>query len=177
MTIRLNAQQLRTTEPDSLVKEKIKRNPIYLICENVLDTYNVGAIFRLADAAAVEKIYLCGQTETPPNPKIKKASVSTWKWVDWEYDQSAVKVIKKLKACNPNIKIIVVEQNTRSIFLKDYKPHFPLVLVIGNESYGVSKEVLGIADEIIELPMYGINTSLNVMVCAGIVLYRILEYI
>ena len=87
---RLNARQLRTTliaDPEKL--KTIKKNPIYIILDNVLDTYNVGAIFRLADAVAAEKIYLCGQTESPPNPRIKKASVSTWKWVDWEYTASA----------------------------------------------------------------------------------------
>lgn len=81
--MKLGARQLRETEEED-VKEhllKIKRNPVFLILENVYDTYNVGGIFRLADAIAAEKIYLCGQTEVPPNPKIKKASIGTYKIV------------------------------------------------------------------------------------------------
>ncbi len=173
--IKLNAKQLRNTEPKSEEISKIKKNPIYIILDNVLDTYNVGAIFRLADAVAARKIFLCGATETPPNPKIKKASVSTWKWVEWQYTETAVSAIENLKFKIENLQVIVVEQDKKSIPLKDFKPTFPLALVIGNETYGVSKEVLKIADEIVELPMYGVNKSLNCMVACGIVLYKILE--
>lgn len=173
--IKLNAKQLRTTEPDSETVKGIKKNPIYIILDNVLDTYNVGAIYRLADAAAVRKIYLCGATETPPNPKIKKASVSTWKWVEWEYATTALEAVEKIQITNPKLQIIAVEQDKRSIPLTKLDVGFPVALVVGNETYGVSKDVLKIADEIVELPMYGVNKSLNCMVACGIVLYRILE--
>lgn len=174
--LKLNARELRTQEVDEEVIKNLKKNPIYIILDNVLDTYNVGAIFRLADAVAAEKVYLCGQTETPPNPKIKKASINTWRWVDWEYMPSANDAIKQcynltMKQC----KIIAIEQNKKSIPISRFKPEFPVALVVGNETYGVSEEVLKAADAIVELPMYGINKSLNVMVCCGIVLYKILE--
>lgn len=175
---KLNARELRTTDVDAEVARKIKKNPIYIICDSVLDTYNVGAIFRLADAVAARKIFLCGQTETPPNPKIKKASISTWKWVDWIYCKSAMEAIEQcnnetMKQC----KIIAVEQNKKSIPIKDLKPEFPVAIIVGNESYGLSREVLDKCDLIVEMPMYGINKSLNVMVSCGIVLYKILEFI
>jgi len=183
--MRLNARQLRLQEPDPLLVKNLKRHPIFLILDNVLDTYNVGAIFRLADAVAAEKVFLCGETETPPNPKIKKASVSTWKWVNWEYSTTALDAINKLKIesalqqdlAGAKVKIIAVEQHEKSIPLAKFRPEFPLALVVGNETYGVSKEVLNTADAIVELPMYGINKSLNVMVTAGIVLYRIIEHL
>jgi len=94
---KLNAHQLRTQEPDEEAIKNLKKNPIYIILDNVLDTYNVGAIFRLADAVAAEKVYLCGQTETPPNPKIKKASINTWKWVEWEYEKTAIEAVLKIQ--------------------------------------------------------------------------------
>jgi tRNA G18 (ribose-2'-O)-methylase SpoU len=175
--IKLNARELRTQEPDGEEVKKLKKNPIYIICDSVLDTYNVGAIFRLADAAAVTKVYLCGQTETPPNPKIKKASISTWKWVEWEYAETAVSAISKIKSQISNLKVVCVEQDKKSIAFKDFKPDFPLAIIVGNESFGLSKEILSVCDEIVELPMYGINRSLNVMVSCGIVLYRILEFL
>ena len=174
---KLNARQLRTTEnPDPQQLRKIKKNPIYIVLDNVLDTYNVGAIFRLADAVAATKIYLCGQTETPPNPRIKKASVNTWKWVDWEYSESAEEAIRKLKKEIPGLQVAVIEQNNKSTMLKNFVPTFPILIVVGNETFGVSIGVLHLADNIIELPMFGINNSLNVMVCLGIVLYRIAEH-
>ena len=173
---RLNAKQLRNTEPEITEIKKLKKKPIYIILDNVLDTYNIGAIFRLADAVAATKIFLCGQTETPPNPRIKKASVSTWKWVDWEYVETAKIAVSNIKIQNPNIKIVAIEQNKKSIPLKDFQPTFPICLVVGNESVGVTKETLEKVDKIVELPMHGVNKSLNVMVCLGIVLYRIIDY-
>jgi tRNA G18 (ribose-2'-O)-methylase SpoU len=174
---RLNARQLRTSEPDDKIIRNLKKNPIYIVCDSVLDTYNVGAIFRLADAMAVKKVYLCGYTETPPNPKIKKASINTWKWVDWEYIDTAFHAVSKIKGNNPKVNIVAIEQHEKSIALRDFKPQYPVCLVVGNETYGVSKEILKIADTIIELPMYGVNRSLNVMVCCGIVLYHISNFL
>ena len=87
--IKLVARELRTTIPSKAQLKKIERREIYFILDDVLDTYNVGGIFRLADAVGVKKIYLCGQTETPPNPRIKKASINTTGWVAWEYVKTA----------------------------------------------------------------------------------------
>lgn len=173
---KLNARELRTSEPDPKVLESLKKNPIYIILDNILDTYNVGSIFRLADAIAVKKIYLCQETLVPPNPRIKKASINTWKWVEWEYAKTAMEALKKCRMQNEKCKIVAIEQSEKSIPIKDFKPEFPLVVVVGNETYGVSKEVLESADTIVELPMFGINKSLNVMVSLGIVLYKIIEY-
>lgn len=178
---RLNARELRASIPDPNVVRRIKKNPIYIILDDVLDTYNIGAIFRLADAVAARKIFLCGQTETPPNPRIKKASINTWKWVDWEYVETAFEAVTKVKdhpsAGGSKVKIIAIEQHTKSIPLAKFKPEFPLAIVVGNETYGVSSEILKIADQIVELPMFGINKSLNVMVTCGIVLYKIVEFL
>src|SRR3989338_10350628 len=99
--IKLNAKQLRKGLPttDYRLKRKTevrRRNAIYLVLDNVLDTYNIGSIFRLADAVAAKKVYLCGQTEIPPNHRIKKASINTTEWVELEYCESALEAITKL---------------------------------------------------------------------------------
>lgn len=173
--MKLNARELRTTPVDFAKAQKIKKNPITIICDNVLDTYNVGAIFRLADAVAAQKVYLCGATETPPNSKIKKASINTWQWVEWEYQPNAIEVVEKLKSQIPNFNIVVVEQDERSVPFQKAEYQFPMAIIVGNETYGVSKKVLDMADQIVELPMWGINTSLNVMVSCGVVLYEIMK--
>src|SRR3989337_3619081 len=149
---RLNAKELRTSERDDKLLAEIKKNPIYIICDNVLDTYNIGSIFRLCDALAVKRLYLCGQTETPPNPRIKKASISTWKWVEWEYSVTAVAAISNIKTQISNIQIVAVEQDARSMPFNQVNYELPLAIVVGNETYGVSKEVLELADLIVELP-------------------------
>ena len=75
--LKLKAQELRTTVPNPEDLKKIKKNPIYIVLDNVMDTYNIGSIFRLADAVAAQKVILCGETETPPHTRIKKASINT----------------------------------------------------------------------------------------------------
>ena len=173
--MKLNARQLRTTLPDPGARAAIAKNPITIILDNVLDTYNVGSIFRLADAVAAEKVILCGETLTPPNSRIKKASINTWGWVDWQYLPTASEAIAQCKAKSATCKVIAVEQDERSKPFYQVTYDFPLAIVVGHETHGVSKEALDMADAIVELPMWGINKSLNVMVSLGIVLYKIME--
>jgi tRNA G18 (ribose-2'-O)-methylase SpoU len=172
---KLNAMELRTTPVDPAVAKSIKKNPITIILDNVLDTYNVGSIFRLADAVAAEKVILCGQTLTPPNSRIKKASINTWQWVDWEYATTAKDAVEKCKMLNAKCQIIAVEQDKRSKPFNKVDYEFPIAIVVGNETTGVSREVLDMADMIVEMPMWGVNKSLNVMVSCGIILYKIME--
>lgn len=167
----LNAAQLRKYQGKS-EKAKVKRSDIYIILDNVLDTYNIGSIFRLADAVAAKKIYLCGGTETPPNHRIKKSSINTTEIVDWEYAESTAELIRKLKIENSKLKIVAIEQTNNSISYNQFGYTFPIALVVGHESFGVSSEVLELCDGVVELPMYGINKSLNVVVSLGIVMYN-----
>ncbi|MBI2034988.1 MAG: TrmH family RNA methyltransferase [Candidatus Levybacteria bacterium] len=173
--VKLGAQELRTTTPTKEQLVNIKKNTIYIILDNVMDTYNVGAIFRLADAVAAEKVILCGQTETPPNTRIKKASINTTEWVEWEYFPTAVDAIQGIKNQELRIKVIAIEQSEKSIPYTKADYAFPIALVVGNETEGISKEALDIADQIVEIPMWGVNKSLNVMVSLGIVLFKIME--
>lgn len=173
--IKLNAKELRATKVDPEIIKSIKKHPITIIVDDVLDTYNVGSIFRLAEAVAVEKVYLCGQTLTPPNSRIKKASINTWQLVDWEYVDTAVKAVETFRVAHPNGTIYAIEQDEQSVPFQTLQYQLPSAIVIGNETVGVSKEVLKMVDTIVELPMYGINTSLNVMVCSGIILYEIMR--
>lgn len=173
--IKLGAKDLRTTKASEEHRSKIKRNPIYIVLDSVLDTYNVGAIFRLADAVSAQKVYLCGQTEIPPHTRIKKASINTTEWVDWEYASTAVEAISNIKSQMPNVQIVAVEQSPRSVPFQKAQYKFPIALVVGHETEGVSKDVLEIADQIVELPMWGVNRSLNVMVSLGIVLYEVMS--
>ena len=173
--LKLNAKELRTTPVDEEAAKAIKKNPITIVLDNLLDTYNVGSIFRLADAIAAEKVILCGATLTPPNSRIKKASINTTGWVNWEYATTAKEAVEKCQMLNDKCQIVAVEQDSRSKPFDKVDYQLPLAIVVGNETSGVSQEVLDIADLIVEMPMWGVNTSLNVMVSAGIILYKIME--
>ena len=170
---KLNAKQLRKSIPAPEEFKKIKRNPIYLVLDRITDTYNTGSLFRLADAIAVKKMFLCGNMEYPPSSRIHKAAVGTETWVPWVKKNSTLSTIKELK--KKNVQIIVVEQSKNSTSYKDIKPRFPLAIVVGSETGGIEKKVLKEADIIVELPMYGINKSFNVWGSAAVVAYKILE--
>lgn len=182
--IKLSARQLRDVE-EAEVSEKIKnvrRHPIYFILENIYDTYNIGGLFRLADAIGVEKIYLCGQTEIPPNSRIKKASIGTYKVVPWEYKKTAREAIEELRKKNTEYriqntecKIVAIEQSEKAIEYSKFDYRFPLALVVGNETSGILPETLDESDAIVEIPMWGINKSLNVIVSAAIVSYWVMD--
>jgi tRNA G18 (ribose-2'-O)-methylase SpoU len=173
--LRLDAKRLRKSEPTEKDLKKIKRNPIYLVLDRIIDTYNTGSLFRLADAVAAEKMYLCGEMEYPPSSRIHKAAVGTQKWVPWEKKVSTLATIKELK--KKGIQILVVEQSKRSISYKEFEPKFPVAIVVGNETEGVSKEILDEADVIVELPMFGVNKSFNVWGSAAVIAYKVLEFI
>lgn len=172
---KLDAKLLRKSEPTKAEIKKIKRDPIYLILDEILDTYNVGSLFRLADAIAAEKIYLCGKMEHPPNSRIHKAAVGTETWVPWEKVDSVIKLIKRLSG--QGVQIIAIEQHKKAIPYIELKPKFPIALVLGHETKGIKKKVLKEADVIVELPMHGINKSFNVWGSATVVAYKVIESI
>lgn len=172
---RLNSKQLRVSEPTESEVAAIKRNPIYFVLDNLMDTYNIGSMFRLADAVAAEKIYICGNSEYPPNSRIHKAAVGTEKWTPWEKTDSTIETVEALKA--QGIKIIAIEQDERAISYKLLagKVSFPCALIVGHETNGISKPLLDASDIVVELPMHGINNSLNVWGSGAVVAYKILE--
>jgi 23S rRNA (guanosine2251-2'-O)-methyltransferase len=158
--MKLNSHQIRQSkigESEKLQKD-IKRNPIVLVLDNVLDTYNIGSFFRLADALAVEKICLCGPVVTPPNIKIHRASIGTWKWVPWEQ-------YKNTKEC--------LKQD--SINYLNAKYNDKVAIIAGSESYGISKDVLTLVDKVVEIPMFGVNISLNVLVATSVISFDVVS--
>ncbi|OGK18120.1 hypothetical protein A3D80_02085 [Candidatus Roizmanbacteria bacterium RIFCSPHIGHO2_02_FULL_40_13b] len=185
--MKLNADELRKFD-ESQTLELPPRLPFYLIIDDVWDTYNIGGLFRLADALAFEKIFICGQSETPPNHRIKKASIGTYKVVPWEYRESALETIKELrgedrviggggeeegmKGKPRKIQIVAIEQAKDSISYTKIEYSFPLALIVGNETHGVSHEALEAADHIAEIPLFGVNKSLNVIVSGAIVAFE-----
>lgn len=173
--IKLGAAELRTTKSTEEERKGIKKNPIYIVLDNVLDTYNIGSIFRLADAVAAERVVLCGQTETPPHTRIKKASINTTEWVSWEYFPTTVEAIKDLRSKIKDLRVIAVEQDAKSVAYNKADYQFPVALIVGHESTGISQEVLEMCDQIVEIPMWGVNKSLNVMVSLGIVLFEAMK--
>jgi tRNA (guanosine-2'-O-)-methyltransferase len=110
--------------------------------------------------------------ETPPNPRIAKASINTHKIVPWKYFESAKEAIETLRREANAVQIVAVEQSDRSVDYREIEYTAPLALLVGNETFGVLPETLALCDAVAELPMWGVNKSLNVIVSAAIASYH-----
>lgn len=149
-----------------------------IILDNIRSAHNVGSIFRTADGAGVEKIYLVGTTPPPIDrfgrevAEIKKTSLGASQMVEWEYvDNKDVEALL-LKIKNDGFEIVAVEQTPSSISFYDFVPSNKTCYIFGNEIDGVGETLLNIADRAIEIPMKGKKESLNVSVSTGIVLFK-----
>ena len=153
--------------------EKVKKIKIYVVLDNIRSALNVGSIFRTSDAFLVEKIYLCGITPTPDNKKVLKTALGAEKSVKWEYKKDILELIETLRKRDKNIRIISLEQTRESRDLKDVKIKNDICLIIGNEVSGVSREVLKLSDNHINIPMKGKKESLNVSNAFSIAIYEL----
>jgi len=145
-------------------------NKIFLIAQNIRSLFNIGSLFRSADVFGVSKIYLCGYTATPPNPKIEKVSLGAENFVPWEKYWQTHLLIDKLKS--QGVKIYALETGKGTKNLTTFKPQFPCALVVGNEVKGISKKILSQADATISIPMLGQKESLNVAIAGSVALYE-----
>jgi len=166
-------RKLTPTEIVGRQKEKIQevRLPLCVILNNIRSLHNVGAVFRTCDGAGVEKLWLCGITGYPPHAQIAKTALGAERRVPWEYHKDILSVIKDLK--ERHYQIVLLEQTTESIPYDEFKPQFPVCLVIGNEIEGISTPLVPCGDAAIDIEMAGIKNSLNVAVAFGIVAYHI----
>ncbi len=155
------------------MQNKKLNKKIAVICDNIRSLYNVGSIFRTADALGVEKIWLAGITGTPEQKGVQKVALGAEKSVSWEHVPQAWRVVEKLR--KSGYKIVVLELTKGSVDVKMFKPEFPLVLIVGNEINGVSPALLKRADAVIHIPMKGMKESMNVSVAFGIAAYKIVE--
>ena len=152
--------------------QAVPKQPVVVLLDSVRSLNNVGSVFRTCDAFRVEKLVLCGVTGTPPDREIEKTALGATKSVQWEHVASTLEAVRALKA--KGYTVAAIEQAPNSISLSDFTyTGQSLAVIFGNEVYGVDPEVLQLCDTIIEIPQYGTKQSLNVSVCAGIVLWEL----
>lgn len=153
--------------------EKAEKLPIIIVLDNIRSLSNVGAFFRTADAFRIGELFLCGITACPPHREIHKTALGADETVKWRYFESTVAACQELKA--EGYRIFAVEQVEGSIALQDFKFEPHTAYILGNEVEGVSEEVLPFCQGAIELPQEGTKHSINVSVCAGIVMWKLFE--
>lgn len=148
--------------------------PIVVVLENIRSAYNVGSIFRTADAFLLQGMYICGYTAYPPHKEIRKTALGADETVHWKHFKKVQDALDELKA--EGYKIYAVEQASNSIHLQDFNYGGEKVAVIlGNEVTGVEQSTIEQTDGVIEIPQLGMKHSLNVSVAAGVVLWELVR--
>ena len=169
-------RKLSMDELDRLSKEdfeKTEKLPIIIVLDNIRSLSNVGAFFRTADAFRISELFLCGITACPPHREIHKTALGADETVKWRYFETTEAACQVLKA--EDYRIFAIEQVEGSVPLQDFafEPHTAYIL--GNEVEGVCEEALPYCEGAIELPQEGTKHSINVSVCAGIVMWKLFE--
>jgi len=146
---------------------------IIVIAHNIRSAFNVGSIFRTSDAAGVDKIILGGYCAHPPHPKLLKVSLGAEKTVSFEKCGQSWQKIDNLQ--KQGYQILALEKTKQAENIFNFKPKFPLVLILGNERKGLSPKILRRCDKVVSIPMQGNKESLNVSVAYGIAIYQLIN--
>ncbi len=151
--------------------------PIMVVLENIRSAYNVGSMFRTADAFLLSGIYICGYTAYPPHKEIKKTALGAEETVHWKYFRKIEEAIEELRA--DGYAIYSVEQAQNSIplhhFIDSTHTQEKIAVIFGNEVTGVEQSSIALSDGCIEIPQLGMKHSLNVSVAAGVVLWELVR--
>ena len=148
--------------------------PVVAVLENIRSAYNVGSIFRTADAFLLEGVYICGYTAYPPHKEIKKTALGAEETVAWKYFKNIGEAISEIKGLG--YKVYAVEQAVDSWKLGSFSAEEDKVAVIfGNEVTGVEQSTIQLCDGVIEIPQLGMKHSLNVATAAGVVLWELIR--
>lgn len=149
--------------------------PVIAVLENIRSAYNVGSVFRTADAFLLEAIYLTGYTCFPPHKEIKKTALGAEDTVSWKHFPNAAAAMEALK--KEGYKIFAVEQAINSYKLHELKfgTQEKIAVIFGNEVTGVEQSTINQCDGCIEIPQLGMKHSLNIATAAGVVLWEIVR--
>ena len=164
-------QQMHRLTPEQFTLTR--KLPLIVVLDNVRSQHNVGAVFRTADAFAIEGLCLCGITCCPPNAELHKTALGAEQTVAYTYYEHTTDAIRLLKERGLKVYAVEIAHDALTMEQAITLPHEQgVALVLGHEVFGVSEEVIALCDGCIELPQYGTKHSLNVSVTAGIVMYE-----
>lgn len=149
------------------------RLPVSILLDNVRSMYNVGAFFRTADGAGIERLLLSGITARPPKGGITKTALGAENRVEWQPVQNAYEALKTLR--DEGYEIAAIETSLKAIDIFDWKPSFPVCVLFGHEVDGLPPEIMKACDTHVRIPMLGLKHSLNVAGAGAVVMYELLR--
>lgn len=147
--------------------------PLQVIAENISSPENVGMIFRICEAMGVEALVLSGESAVPPHRKISKTARSSEERVVHRRVEDTLAAIRQAQEAGFRVLALEITNTSTSIGQYDFRPHKKVVLVIGGERHGVDQATLEAVDGCVHIPMFGLNTSINVVTALSIGLYEV----
>ena len=170
MMKKLSMDDLNRISPEEF--KRSEKTPVIAVLENIRSAYNVGSVFRTADAFLLEAIYITGYTCTPPHKEIKKTALGAEDTVEWKHFANAAEAIISLK--EQGYIVYAVEQVVNSIALQNLNFNIKekVAFIFGNEVSGVEVSTIALCDGCVEIPQFGTKHSLNIATAAGVVLWE-----
>lgn len=153
--------------------DQIVKLPVTVLLDNVRSLYNVGAFFRIADGAGIEKLHMCGITGCPPKNAISKTALGAETTVVWTHSWQSIPAIEGYRS--KGYEIAAIETSLRSVDLFDWTPQFPVCVLFGHEVEGLSADLAAMSDTHVRIPMLGQKHSLNVASAGAVVIYELLR--
>jgi 23S rRNA (guanosine2251-2'-O)-methyltransferase len=149
--------------------------PVIAVLENIRSAYNVGSVFRTADAFLIEAVYLVGYTAFPPHKEIRKTALGAEETVSWKHFRNTEEAIRELRS--QGYQIWAAEQTIGSKQLQNFSVGADkgIAIVFGNEVSGVESSTLELCDGSVEIPQLGMKHSLNIATAAGVVLWELIR--
>ncbi len=171
-------RKLKNSELNRLSIEEFRmapKLPVAVVLDNVRSLNNIGSVFRTSDAVLVDRILLCGITAKPPHKDIHKTALGATESVKWTYFKETKQAVMALR--KESFKIVAVEQTEDSMSLDAFRMERDVryAFIFGHEIRGVQQEIVDISDIRIDIPQSGTKHSLNISVCAGIVLWEVFK--
>ena len=194
-------RKLKITEMNRISVQQFhdaEKLPLVVVLDGVRSLYNVGSVFRTADAFRLTGVVLCGITATPPNAEIHKTALGAEDSVAWKHFNDTMEAVQWLR--NEGYTLLAIEQCEGSTMLNDFHPNisngleslpsrgdlegstslpsqydsqgFKYAVILGNEVKGVQQCVVDACDGCIEIPQFGTKHSMNVSVTAGIIIWH-----
>ena len=152
---------------------RLPKHPLYLVLDNLRSAFNVGSIFRSADAARLQGLYTCGYTAHPPHPKLDKTALGTLDYIETRHFATTLEAVDYLRGRDVPVWALETTSQSRCYTELDYPR--PLALIVGNEALGIDREVLECCDQLVEIPMYGYKNSLNVAAASAVLSFEVLR--
>jgi tRNA G18 (ribose-2'-O)-methylase SpoU len=149
--------------------------PIIVVLENIRSAYNVGSVFRTADAFLVEAIYIIGYSAKPPHKEIKKTALGAEETVTWKYFKTTAEAAEELKGLGFTIYAAEQAEGSYKLNAIDFEADEKIAVVFGNEVTGVEQSTILLCDGCIEIPQLGMKHSLNIATAAGVVLWELVR--